>query len=90
MPATVRTPIIHDYSDVETELFAWDPNESSRRADAFIRATLRPTKSPQRVISSLTPPMPKTPGSYAFQGGETLVIRANDAALVLGRRRAAA
>lgn len=89
MSATVRTPIIRDYSDLETELFAWDPNETTRRADAFIRATLRPGKSAKRTVFSLTPPMPEMPGSYTRQGGETVVIRANDAALVLARIRAA-
>lgn len=74
-------------SDLECALFAWDADAATRRADTFVRGAyrhLQPVR-PERAIA-----LPAYPGGYARRGGETVILRANDAALALARHRRAA
>lgn len=73
--------------DLETALFGWDADLATRQADAFVRGEVRQL-SPVRGGSVCDPP--EFPGAYAKRGGETVVVRANDAALALARHARAA
>ncbi len=79
-----------DFSELETRLFAWDADESTRSADAFVRGEVRgvPVAIGRDTTKRYPLPfrVPALPGSYARMGGETVVVRSNDAALALALR----
>jgi hypothetical protein len=77
------------FVDLETRLFAWDAEASTARANAFVRGAVRGATVRRRPRLELVAMVPEYPGAYA-RGGETTVIRANDAALALARRARAA
>jgi len=77
------------FADLETRLFGWDADASTTRANAFVRGAVRGTRGTQRPRLQVVAALPEFPGAYA-SGGETTVIRANDAALALARRARAA
>ncbi len=74
--------------DLETALFGWDADAATRQADAFVRGEVRQL-APGNCGGSVCAP-PEFPGSYAKRGGETVIVRANDAALALARHARAA
>jgi hypothetical protein len=79
---------------LEDRLFAWDADESTRCADAFVRASLHLEGAMRtRTVEERAPipfRLPDAPGSYARRGGETIVVRANDLALAMAVRLRAA
>lgn len=77
------------FTDLETRLFGWDADASTARANAFVRGAVRGVVVSRRPKLELVAPVPELPGAYS-SGGETTVIRANDAALALARRARAA
>lgn len=88
MPQT--SIISNDFSELETRLFAWDADDSTRSADAFVRGEVRgiPIARGRDVTERYPLPfrVPALPGSYARLGGETVILRSNDAALALARK----
>jgi hypothetical protein len=88
------TALASAFLGLEDRLFAWDADESTRCADAFVRASLyfenatRPRATEER--SPIPFRVPEAPGSYARRGGETIVVRANDLALAMAVRLRAA
>ncbi len=82
------TAITTDFADLETRLFAYDQMGSTRAADAFVRVEVLGAHALRRRGSTdrypvAAPRLPAVPGSHA--GGETIVVRSNDAALALAR-----
>lgn len=73
-------------TDLETQLFAFDAGASTRRADEFVRSGVR-AMSPSRARAIRIPDLP---GGYLHIGGESTIVRANEVALTLATRRAAA
>ncbi|MBL8948149.1 MAG: hypothetical protein JNK45_33550 [Myxococcales bacterium] len=74
-------------ASLESMLFGWDPDAATRRADAFVRAAVR-RLAPARRESAFE--VPEFGGTYSRRGGETTIVRANDAALALARHSRAA
>jgi hypothetical protein len=85
---TPRTSALAPFLSLEDRLFAWDADESTRCADAFVRQELRGNVEVERKPIPLR--VPDAPGSYARFGGETVVVRANDLALTIAARLRAA
>jgi hypothetical protein len=92
------TAITTDFADLETRLFAYEESASTRAADAFVRLEVLGALAQRRrcgtdrypVAVLRLPAVPVVPGSYARMGGETTIVRSNDAALALARRSHAA
>ncbi|MBC8071233.1 MAG: hypothetical protein IAG13_23110 [Deltaproteobacteria bacterium] len=87
--------ITTDFSDLETRLFAFDAAGSTRAADAFVRVEVLGAHALRRRGSTDRYPvaalrLPAMPGDFAHAGGDTIVVRSNDAALALALRRHAA
>lgn len=73
-------------NDLEAELFAFDAGDSTRRANEFARSSVRSMRPARaRAIQ-----IPELPGCYMHLGGESTILRANEVALTLATRRAAA
>jgi len=88
MPTTTRPAVHTAFLSLEQRLFAWDADESTRCADAFVRQALRGDVEVERKPIPLR--VPDAPGSYARLGGETVIVRANDLALTMAARLRAA
>jgi hypothetical protein len=89
-----RTAAASAFLGLEDRLFAWDADESTRCADAFVRASLYTSdgaraRAPEER-SAIPFRLPDAPGTYARRGGETIVVRANDLALAMAVRLRAA
>jgi hypothetical protein len=88
------TALASAFLGLEDRLFAWDADESTRCADAFVRDSLHlETSTKARAKEERAPipfRLPEAPGSYARRGGETIVVRANDLALAMAVRLRAA
>ena len=88
------TAAVSAFLGLEGRLFAWDADESTRCADAFVRASLylEPSTKPRAADERSPIPfrLPEAPGTYARRGGETIVVRANDLALAIAVRLRAA
>lgn len=89
-----RTLAVSAFLGLEDRLFAWDADESTRCADAFVRASLHLEGAMKTRTAEERAPipfrLPDAPGSYARRGGETIVVRANDLALAMAVRLRAA
>jgi hypothetical protein len=73
-------------TDLEAQLFSFDAGATTRRADEFVRSGVRAmTSGRARAIR-----IPELPGGYLHVGGESTIVRANEVALTLATRRAAA
>jgi hypothetical protein len=96
MRATNGNPGIHEaptaFLGLEDRLFAWDADESTRCADAFVRDALHiESDARPRPVTAIPFRVPAAPGSYAVFGGETTFVSSNDVALAFAvRLRAAA
>ena len=88
------TAAVSAFLGLEDRLFAWDADESTHRANAFVRASLYIEGSTKPRANDVRSPiplrLPAAPGSYARRGGETTVVRANDLALAMAVRLRAA
>ncbi|HET6582162.1 MAG TPA: hypothetical protein VFG69_01920 [Nannocystaceae bacterium] len=91
MRATNGNPeALSSFIAVEERLFAWDSDESTRRADAFVRSAMHLDPMPPRPANVLPFRVPEAPGSYAVFGGETVFVSSNDVALAFAVRLRAA
>lgn len=84
MPTTTTAPVSAPFLSLEDRLFAWDADETTRCADAFVRHAVRGDEVVERKAIPFR--LPEAPGSYARFGGETVVVRANDLALTIAAR----
>jgi len=92
MRATNGNPdALSGFLGLEAGLFAWDADESTRRADAFVRSAMNLESSvPMRATAPIPFRLPAAPGSYAVFGGETTFVSSNDVALAFAVRLRAA
>jgi hypothetical protein len=92
MRATNGNPeALSAFLDLEERLFAWDADESTRRADTFVRSAMHiESAAKPRPVAAIPFRLPAAPGSYAVFGGETTFVSSNDLALAFAVRLRAA